>query len=145
MAKHDILVVFVASGTGVFNCDGRRLVGMYLHIPKELTDPTISYFKPIQDHYGLCNFGQSPVRYLDFLEEGNPMICLTAKDLQGRSGLITPVDNELPSTVGTTIQRGLHSAKSDLDICGNVMDLMCFHKSEVSLFHLKIGNIQFKD
>ena len=138
MAKYDILVVFVASGTGVFNCDARRLVGMYQHIPPELSDPTIVYFKPIQDHYGLNKFGKSPVRYLDFLEEGNPMICLTAKDLQGRSGLITPVDNELPSRVGSTQQRGLHSMKSDLDICGNIMDLICFHKNEVSL--LKFTN-----
>lgn len=133
MAKYDILVVFVASGSGAFNCDARRLVGMYHTIPPELSDPTIDYFKPIHDHYGLTKFGKSPVRYLDFLEEGIPMICLTAKDLQGRSGLITPVDNELPSNVGTVNQRGLHSAKSDLDICGNIMDLMCFHKNEVSL------------
>ena len=136
MAKYDLLVVFVTSGSGVFNCDARRLVGLQLNIPSELSDPTITYFQPLQNHYGLCTVknhleNDKPVRYMDFLDDGVPLICLTAKDLQGRSGLITPFDQRLPVRVGTDVERGLYSNKSDLDICGNVMDLICFRKNEV--------------
>lgn len=54
---------------------------------------------------------------------------LTAKPLNGRSGMITPVNNTIPNTVGTAIQRGFHSLKSDLDITGNIMDLIAIRKN----------------
>ena len=133
MAELDVLVVFMTSGSGIFNADARRLAGLHQKIPVELTNPNIRFFKDIQDHYGFCNFGTSQVRYADFLVEGNPFICLTIKDLQGRSGQITPVDSNLPNRVGTRAQRGLFALKSDLDITGNIVDLICYNKSEVRL------------
>ena len=133
MAALDVLVVFMTSGSGTFNADARRLSGLQQRIPTELTNPNILVFKDLQDHYGLCNFGTSQVKYADFLMEGNPLICLTIKDLQGRSGQITPVDAGLPNRVGTKAQRGLHALKSDLDIVGNVVDLICYNKNEVGL------------
>ena len=56
------------------------------------------------------------------------MFWLTAKCLNGNSGIITPVDNKLRASAGTPTQRGLHALKSDLDITGNVMDLIVVHK-----------------
>ena len=64
-------------------------------------------------------------------------MCFTWKDLQGPSGYITPVDNTLPKNKGNPQQRGLFGLKSDLDICGNIADLICYTKNEVS-FHLGI-------
>ena len=60
-------------------------------------------------------------------------MCFTMKDLQGRSGFITPQTNVLPSRVGNPIQKGLFSLKSDIDICGNVADLICYTKNQVKL------------
>lgn len=141
MAELDVLVVFMTSGSGIFNADARRLSGLQNRIPSELTNPNITIFKPLQDHYGLCNFGTTQVRYADFLQEGHPFICLTVKDLQGRSGQITPADAGLPNRVGTKAQRGLHALKSDLDITGNIVDLICYNKNEVStsFYHNTIG------
>ena len=59
-------------------------------------------------------------------------MCFTLKDLQGPSGYITPVNNQLPRRLGTQQQRGLFSLKSDLDICGNIADLICYTKNQVS-------------
>ena len=59
-------------------------------------------------------------------------MCFTFKDLQGRSGQIIPVNNRLPSGC-TSTQKALFSLKSDLDICGNVADLICYTKNSVSL------------
>ena len=130
-AELDVLVVFMTSGTGVFSSNARKLVGLQQYIPAELTNPNIKVFKDLQEHFGLCRFGTEQIRYADFLKEGVPLICLTVKDLQGPSGQITPIDNRLPRGVGTRQQRGLHSLKSDLDITGNILDLMCFNKSKV--------------
>ena len=130
-AALDVLVVFMTSGSGIFNSDARRLSGLHQRIPPELTNPNIKVFKDLQDHYGFCNFGTTQVRYADFLQEGHPFICLTVKDLQGRSGQITPVDSGLPNRVGTRSQRGLHALKSNLNITGNIVDLICYNKNEV--------------
>ena len=131
MAELDVLVVFMASGTGVFNADARRLVGLQTAIPKELTYEHLTVFAPLQRHYGLCEFGSTQVKYGDFLHEGTPFICLTVKDLQGPSGRIHPVRRPLPHSVGNVNQRGLHTMKSDLDITGNIVDLICYNKDEV--------------
>ena len=131
MAELDVLVVFMASGTGVFNSDARRLVGLQSNLPKELVDPTFTTFKPLQDHYGLLQFERTQVKYADFLQEGVPFICLTVKDLQGPSGRIHPIRKCLPHGVGNVNQRGLHTMKSDLDITGNVVDLICYNKDPV--------------
>ena len=55
---------------------------------------------------------------------------LTAKALNGRSGMITPVNNTLPRTIGTAEQKGLHSLKSDLDITGNIVDLIAIRQDD---------------
>ena len=133
-AKMDVLVIFMATGTGIFNVDARRLVGLQHRLPEELVDPNISVFKAFQDHYDLCRFGTTQVKYGDFLEEGVPFICLTVKDLQGNSGQIRPYNKKLPSNVGNNNQRGLNTMKSDLNITGNIVDLISFNKDEVSLF-----------
>lgn len=132
MAELDVLVIFMASGTGIFNVDARRLVGLQHYLPEEVVDPTISVFKALQDHYDLCRFGTTQVKYADFLNEGVPFLCLTVKDLQGNSGQIKPENKKLPSNVGNNNQRGLHSMKSDLNITGNIVDLISFSKDEVS-------------
>ena len=132
MAELDILVIFMASGSGVFNADARRLVGLQSRIPKELADPAIRQFKALQDHYGLCKFGTTQIKYGDFLNKETPLICLTVKDLQGTSGQIRPIKKPLPSRVGNGNQRGLHSMKSDLDITGNIVDLICYNNDPVS-------------
>ena len=62
------------------------------------------------------------------LDEGVPLMLITAKALNGRSGMITPVNNTLPRTIGTPEQKGLHSLKSDLDIVGNVVDLIAVRR-----------------
>ena len=58
---------------------------------------------------------------------------LTAKPLNGRSGHITPVNHVLPNKIGnkatSSTQKGLHCLKSDLDIVGNVMDLIAVRKN----------------
>ena len=56
MAKLDVLVLYVASGSGVFNCDTRRLTGFQSRIPQEMLDPKNKYFEPFQKHYGLLEF-----------------------------------------------------------------------------------------
>ena len=139
LAELDVLVVFITSGSGIFNADARRLSGLHQRIPREFTDPSVHSFKIIQDHYGLGRFEGRRVKYADMLQEGHPFICLTIKDLQGRSGQITPTDAGLPNRIGTRAQRGLHALKSDLDITGNVVDLICFNKCEV--FHLNFLEI----
>ena len=132
MADLDILVVYIASGTGIFNCDTRRLTGFYSRLPKQLLNPKIKFFEPFQKHYDLLRFGTNEVTYADFLKKKAPLFWLTAKCLNGRSGLITPALSELRSTIGTNQQRGLHSIKSDLDITGNIMDLIVVHKNKVN-------------
>ena len=143
-AELDVLVVFWTSGTGIFNTDPRRLAGLHACLPSAIIDPTITFFKPLQDHYGLCRFNTSRVRYIDFLVKGQPLICLTVKDLQGPSGQITPKQTALPGRIGSRSQRGLHSLKSDLDITGNTVDVISYTCDEVSfdiekcfLCHLK--------
>ena len=130
-AKMDVLVIFMASGTGVFNVDARRLVGLQHRLPEEICDPSISVFKALQDHFDICRFGTTQVKYADFLEEGVPFLCLTVKDLQGPSGQIRPYKKKLPSNVGNNNQRGLNSMKSDLNITGNIVDLISYSKDEV--------------
>ena len=130
-AELNVLVVFFTTGSGVFNADARRLCGGHTTLPPELSDPTLVYFKPLQEHYGFCEFGENPIRYSDFLKEGVPLMCLTIKDYQGPSAQITPVDNCLPGRLGTSKQRALHSLKSDLDIVSNFMDVIVFRKDQV--------------
>ena len=72
------------------------------------------------------------LQYGDFLDEGVPLMCFTVKVLQGQSGYITPIDNKLPKNKGTVQQRGLFGLKSDLDISGNIADLICYTKNQVS-------------
>ena len=62
MAKLDVLVIFQTAGSGTFNADARRLMGLQHEIPIELTDSTISFFKPLQDHFDLCRFGRGRVK-----------------------------------------------------------------------------------
>ena len=57
-------------------------------------------------------------------------MCFTFKDLQGRSGQITPINNVPPRGL-TSQQKGLFSLKSEIDICGNVADLICYTKNQV--------------
>ena len=146
LADLDVLVVFITSGSGIFNADARRLSGLHQRIPREFTDPSVLSFKVIRDHYGLDRFEGQRVRYADLLQEGKPFICLTIKDLQGRSGQITPKDSGLPNRIGTRAQRGLHALKSDLDITGNIVDLICYNKCEVSrkILYLIISLEAFK-
>ena len=66
MAKLDILVIFQTSGSGVFNVDARRLSGLQHYLPIEMTDRSISFFKPLQDHFDLCRFGRGYVRVSNF-------------------------------------------------------------------------------
>ena len=73
---------------------------------------------------------------MDFLDEGVPLMCFTFKDLQGRSGQIIPVNNTAPRNL-TSQQKGLFSLKSDLDIVGNVADLICYTKNEVNFIFRK--------
>ena len=56
MAKLDVLVLYVASGSGIFNCDTRRLTGFYSRIPAEMLNPKNKYFEPFQKHYDLLRF-----------------------------------------------------------------------------------------
>ena len=135
-ADLDVLVVFITNGTGCFNTDPRRLGGLLTKLPEELTDPSLTVFNSVQEHYGFCKLGKSQINYMDFLKEGVPLICLTVKALQGPSGQIQPIDNTLPSDVGTDKQRGLFALKSDLHITGNVVDLICYNKDEVSYTEL---------
>ena len=79
MAELDVLVVYIACGTGVFNADARRLVGLQTRLPEELMDPSIKAFAPLQKHFNLCQFGSTQVNYADFLRDGAPLICLTIK------------------------------------------------------------------
>ena len=58
LAKLDVLLVFQTSGSGAFNVDARRLTGLQHYIPIEFTDSAISFFKPLQDFFGLCRFGR---------------------------------------------------------------------------------------
>ena len=132
MAELDVLVVFITNGTGCFNTDARRLGGLLANLPEELTDPSLTVFNSLQEHYGFCKLGKSQINYMDFLNEGVPLICMTVKDLQGPSGQITPVNNTLKNDVGNDKQRGLHALKSDLDITGNIVDLICYNKDVVS-------------
>ena len=60
-------------------------------------------------------------------------MCFTIKVNQGQSGYITPVDNKLPKNKGNQQQRGLFGLKSELDICGNIADLICYTKNQVSM------------
>lgn len=61
-AKLDVLVVFQTAGSGTFNADSRRLMGLQHEIPIELTDARITFFQPIQDHFDLCRFGRGRVK-----------------------------------------------------------------------------------
>ena len=71
--------------------------------------------------------------------EGVPLMCFTFKDLQGRSGLITPVNNSLPNnTSADQQQRALFEMKSNLDICTNVADLIVYTRNKVGVFRLNI-------
>ena len=49
-AQNGILVVFVTSSTGNFNCDVRRLTGLQSKIPKQMMDPDMEFFQPFQNH-----------------------------------------------------------------------------------------------
>ena len=62
MAALDVLVVFQTAGSGAFNCDARRLAGLQQRLPKMLMDPRITFFKALQDHFGLCKFGTRDVK-----------------------------------------------------------------------------------
>ena len=62
LAKLDVLVVFQTAGSGTFNADARRLMGLQQEIPIELTDQRITFFKPMQDHFNLCRFGRGRVK-----------------------------------------------------------------------------------
>ena len=64
--------------------------------------------------------------------DGVPLLCFTFKDLQGRSGLISPVDNGLPTNiVANDTQKALFEMKSNLDICTNVVDLIAYTRNKV--------------
>ena len=123
----------MTSGSGTFNCDARRLAGFQQFIPEELTDPEMTFFKDLQDHFGLCRFGKrNDLRYCDFLDPGIPLLNFTFKDLQGPSGQITPKTNHLSQKITAKNARGLFTMKSDLDIVGNVADVMCVTKNKVN-------------
>ena len=62
LAKLDCLVVFQTTGSGTFNADARRLLGLQQHIPIELTDSSISFFHPLQKFFDLTKFGKKPVK-----------------------------------------------------------------------------------
>ena len=71
MAKFDVLVVFQTSGSGIFNSDARRLLGLQQELPIELTDPSITFFEPLQKHFDLCRFGRSRVKVsVKFINDG---------------------------------------------------------------------------
>ena len=61
MADLDVLVIFIASGTGIFNCDTRRLTGFQSKLPTPMLDPKLKFFEPFQKHYNLCRFGRLDV------------------------------------------------------------------------------------
>ena len=60
-AKLDVLVLFIASGSGIFNCDTRRLTGLYSKIPSDLLDPKNKFFEPFQKHYNFLRFRSKDV------------------------------------------------------------------------------------
>ena len=57
LAKLDVLVLYIASGTGIFNCDARRVTGFYSQIPSDLLDPKKKFFAPFQKHYKFLEKG----------------------------------------------------------------------------------------
>lgn len=61
MAKLDVLVLYIASGSGIFNCDVRRLTGCYGKIPHEMLNPANKFFEPFQKHYELLKFESNEV------------------------------------------------------------------------------------
>ena len=61
MADLDVLVVFIASGTGIFNCDARRLTAFQSKIPRPMLDPKLKFFEPFQKHYELLKFKSTEV------------------------------------------------------------------------------------
>lgn len=77
--------------------------------------------------------------------EGVPLMCFTFKDLQGRSGMITPVNNFLPRNISADQQQqALFDMKSNLDICTNVVDLIAYTKDKVRrVFLCFIKNVKY--
>ena len=133
-SEKGILVVFLTSATGNFNCDARRLTGLQSRIPPQIMDPKMTFFKPIQDHFKLLDLGLTNPRYMDYLKEGVPYMFGTMKPHNGDSGIIPRKEKAAPSSMATTsAQRNLYIQKSqNNDIVSNTIDIICYRKDEVT-------------
>ena len=97
-----ILVVYLTSSSGNFNCDARRLTALQSRIPSQIVDPDMEYFAPFQQHFGLLDLGLREPRYMDYLREDVPYMFCTFKVFNGRSGVIERKQKAPPNGMAPT-------------------------------------------
>ena len=133
-SEKGIMVVMLTSGSGNFNCDARRLTVLQSKIPKQIMDPKMTFFKPIQEHFRLLDRGLTNPRYMDFLKPGKPYLFGTFKPHNGASGTLLRQKKAPPTNMAkTAAQKNLYIQKSqDVDIVSNTIDLVCYRNDEVT-------------
>ena len=131
-SEKGILVVFLTSASGNFNCDARRLTALQTRIPQQIMDPNMAFFKPIQDHFKLLDCGLSHPRYMDFLKPGTPYLFGTFKPHNGNSGTLLRKERAPPNDLApTSTKKNLYIQKSqDVDIISNTINIMCYRNDE---------------
>ena len=125
-------VVFVTSGTGMFNCDARRNMCLLAEIPHAIMQDR-QHFKQVVDHFQLKNCQKQNPRYVDYLEDGTAIFQMTLKPLRGKQAFHrTSADKVLPDDRTYTDDqcRMYQRVSNGVDICTNMASWLVFRKDE---------------
>ena len=125
-------VIFITSGTGLFNADARRNMCLLAEIPHAVLKNR-QHFKQVVDHFQLKNCQRDNPRYIDYLDEGAAIFQMTLKPLRGEHAFNrTNANKVLPSEETYTNEqcRMYERVSNGVDICTNMASWLVFRKDE---------------
>ena len=125
-------IVWVTSGTGLFNVDVRANCGLLAELPHAMVKDR-KHFQTVTEHFQIRKCPKEFPRYIDYLDEGTAIYHMTLKPLRGKQAIKrTTADNLTLDTNKYTAEqcRLYERASNSVDICTNLASWMVLRKDE---------------
>ena len=125
-------VVFVTSGTGLFNADTRRNSCLLSELPHAILQHPL-HFKQVIDHFRLNTVEKPHPRYVDYLDDRAAIFQMTLKPLRGKHAFRRTAAAGIqpnPSKYTEEQCRRYQRFSNGIDICTNMASWVVIRKDE---------------